>query len=371
MTGYATLKRKYKRMAENMKLDDLTTKKSEWLKGKGPESTIAISTRVRIARNIKGHLYFSRAEEDQREKTLKAVTAGIGKSKFLKNALFLKMKDVSDLDRLFLVERHLMSREHTLEIAHKGLAVEENEIMSVMINEEDHIRLQVIQSGFNIMDTWRIVDEVDTELGKYLPFDFSKKFGYLTSCPTNTGTGLRASVMLHLTALVMTNQIEKVFDAISKLGMTMRGFYGEGTASYGDFFQISNQVALGHSEMDILDNLERVISKIIKKEKETREEMLKHKKVNIQDRIARSKSTLESAKVITSNETIKLLSSIRLGNDLGLVKDISVGDINEIMLLTQPAHIQKLSGKKISPHDRDMKRADFIRDKLANITHEA
>lgn len=354
-----------------MKLEDLITKKSEWLKGTGPESNIVISTRVRVARNIKGHLYFNRADEKQREKTFKAIVTGMGKSKFLKNALFLKMKDVSDLDRLFLVERHLMSREHALEVAHKGLAVEENEMMSVMMNEEDHVRLQVVQSGFDIMNAWRIVDEVDTELGKYLKFDFSKKFGYLTSCPTNTGTGLRASVMLHLTALVMTGQIEKVFEAISKLGMTIRGFYGEGTESFGDFFQISNQVALGHSEMDILDNLERVIRKIIDREKKTREEMLKNRKVYVQDRIDRSKSTLESAKVITSNETVKLLSSIRLGSDLGLVKDISMGDVNEIMLHTQPAHLQKIAGERIGPHDRDVKRADFIREKLAKITHKA
>ena len=347
-----------------MKLDDLLHKECEWLKGEGPKSNIAISTRIRIARNIAGQLYFNRASDSDREKTLNMVTSAIEKSSFFKNALFFKMKDISDLDRDFLVERHLMSREHTKEVAHKGLVVEEKEIASAMLNEEDHIRLQVLQSGFNLTEAWRIIDGIDTELGKYISFDFSNKFGYLTSCPTNTGTGLRASVMLHLSALAMTNQIENVFDAISKLGLTMRGFYGEGTEALGDFFQISNQVALGHSEMDILDNLERIINKIIAREEATRKTLLIRKKEEISDRVCRSYGTLQNARIITSGETIKLLSAIRLGADLGLLKNIDTVTINEILLLTQPAHLQKLEGKQISPYERDIRRSDLIRERL-------
>ena len=347
-----------------MKLDDLIHRKSEWLRGEGPRSNIAISTRVRVARNVAGHVYFDRADDTQREKTLNIVSSAIKKSKFFKNALFLGMKDVSDLDRAFLVERHLMSREHMTDAAHKGLVVEEKEIVGVMLNEEDHLGLQVLQSGFNIMEAWRIVDEIDTELGKYLSFDYSNKFGYLTSCPTNTGTGLRASVMLHLSALVMTGQIENVFDGISKLGLTMRGFYGEGTEALGDFFQISNQVSLGHSEMDILDNLERIINKIISREEATRKKLISKKKQEISDRICRSHGTLKSARIITSSETIKLLSAVRFGADLGLIKDMDITGINEILLLTQPAHLQKINSKEIAPYERDIKRADLIRKKL-------
>ncbi len=347
-----------------MKLDDLIYSRSEWLKGEGPRSNIAISTRVRIARNVEGHVYFDRANNKQREGTLKAVASAVAKSKFLKKTLFLKMEDISDLDRRFLVERHLMSQEHMLDTAHKGLVIEEKEIVSAMLNEEDHLRLQVLQSGFNIMEAWRIVDDIDTELGKYLSFDYSNRFGYLTSCPTNTGTGLRASVMLHLSALVMTGQIENVFDAISKLGLTMRGFYGEGTEALGDFFQISNQLALGHSEMDILDNLERIMNKIISSEEATRERLLKRRKQEISDQICRSHGTLKSARIITSSETIRLLSAVRLGADLGLIKDIDMVGINEILLLTQPAHLQKINGREIAPHERDIKRADLIREKL-------
>ncbi|MFH1553083.1 MAG: protein arginine kinase, partial [Candidatus Omnitrophota bacterium] len=307
-----------------MTLNDLVHKRSEWLKGEGPRSNIAISTRVRIARNVEGRMYFDQADNAQREETLNTVTSAIKKSKFLKNALFLRVKDTSDLDRMLLVERHLMSLEHMQEVAHKGLVVEEKEIVSAMLNEEDHIRLQVLQSGFNIMEAWRIVDDIDTELGQYLAFDYSNKFGYLTSCPTNTGTGLRASVMLHLSALAMTGQVENVFDGIAKLGLTMRGFYGEGTEAFGDFFQISNQLALGHSEMDILDNLERIINKIISREEATRENLLKKKKQEISDGISRSYGTLKSARIITSNETIKLLSAVRLGVDLGIINDIDM-----------------------------------------------
>ncbi|MDP8258777.1 MAG: protein arginine kinase [Candidatus Aadella gelida] len=344
-----------------MKIDDLLNSRSEWLKGEGPGSNIAISTRVRLARNIKGHLYFNRADGNERKETLDAVCSAIEKSNFFKNALFLKIKDTTELDRDFLIERHLMSKEHAHQVESKGLIIEDKEILSAMINEEDHIRFQVMQSGFNLMEAWRIIDEVDDEVGKLIPFDYSDIFGYLTSCPTNTGTGLRASVMLHLSALVMTDQIDTVFDAISKLGLTMRGFYGEGTEALGDFFQISNQVALGHSEMDILDNLERIIKKIITREKETRKNLMQKSKKEISDRIFRSYGTLKSARIITSSETIKLLSAIRLGADLGLIDKIDTDRINEVLLLSQPAHLQKSNGKSIPPYERDIKRADLIR----------
>lgn len=347
-----------------MKLDDFLFRESEWLKGEGPKSNITISTRVRIARNVEGHLYFERASESQREETLKTVMSAVKRSKFFKKALFFRMKDLSSLDRKFLVERHLMSREHMNNATSKGLVIEEKEMVSAMLNEEDHVRLQVIQSGFNIMEAWRIVDDIDTDLGNYISFDYSNRFGYLTSCPTNTGTGLRASVMLHLSALVMTGQIDNVFDGISKLGLTIRGFYGEGTEALGDFFQVSNQVAMGHSEMDILDNLERITSKIISREEETRENLISTKKEEISDRIHRSSGTLKSARIITSEETVKLLSAIRLGIDLGVIKDIDIAKINEVLLLTQPAHLQKINGKEIAPYERDVIRADLIRKRL-------
>ncbi|MFH1798098.1 MAG: protein arginine kinase [Candidatus Omnitrophota bacterium] len=347
-----------------MTIDDLVQRKSEWLKGEGPKSNVAISTRLRLARNIEGHLYFDRANAKERENTLNTIVSAVNKNKFLKNAFFIRIRDISEIDRYFLVERHLMSREHTRDTAHKGLVVEEKEIVSAMLNEEDHLRLQVLQSGFNVMEAWRIMEDIENELNQHLAFDYSDKFGYLTSCPTNTGTGLRASIMLHLTALVMTGQIDNVLEAISKLGLTMRGFYGEGTETLGDFFQISNQVSLGHSEMDILNNLEKIINKIIAREEAVRRELLKKRKQETSDRIYRSYGTLKSARIITSSETIKLLSAIRLGVDLGMIKDLDVIKLNEVLLVTQPAHLQKISGCELSPYERDVKRADLIREKL-------
>jgi len=273
---------------------------------------------------------------------------------------------VDEVDRMFLVERHLMSKEHADDVAHKALMVEDSGIASVMLNEEDHIRLQVIRGGFNIMDAWRIVDEIDTEFCKYVSVAYSSRFGYLTSCPTNTGTGLRASVMLHLPALQMTGQVGTVYEAIAKLGLTIRGFYGEGTEAFGNFFQISNQVALGHSEMDILDNLERVIHKIVTREEGTRKYLLENRKQEASDNIFRSLGTLRSARIITSRETIRLLSSVRLGVDLGIVGGIDKETLNELLLISQPAHLQKISGKPLNPGERDIKRADLVREKLGS-----
>lgn len=347
-----------------MKMDEFVGKRSEWLKGEGAKANIAISTRIRLARNIEGHLYFDRATGSQREATMKSVMAAAKRTKNLAKALFIKMRDTSDLDRQFLVERHLMSKEHTQDIAEKGLIVDESEIVSVMLNEEDHVRLQVLRSGFSLMESWSIADTIDTEMGQYIPFDYSNKFGYLTSCPTNTGTGLRASVMLHLPAIVMTSQVDNVYQAISKVGLTMRGFYGEGTEALGDFFQLSNQVALGHSEMDILDNLQRIIQKIVASEEATRADLAKKRKQEISDRIFRSYGTLKSARIITTGEAIKLLSAVRLGIDMGLVKEIDIAGINEILILSQPAHLQKSSGQDLGRYERDTQRADLIRKRL-------
>ena len=350
-----------------MSIEEFIFKKNGWIKAEGPKSNIVMSTRVRLARNIKGHMYFNWADEKNRLKTLNSLINAFKKSNFLNKALFLKIKDLSDIDRKFLFERHLMSKEHMKEIENKALIVEKNEVLSIMLNEEDHIRFQVLQSGFNIMEAWRIVDRIDTEIEQYISFDYSSRFGYLTSCPTNTGTGLRASVMLHLSALAMSNQIKKVFDTISKLGLTIRGFYGEGTEALGDFFQISNQIALGYSEMEILDNLEKIITKIIIKEEEIRQTFLKAKKQEIEDKVFRAFGVLKNARIITSNETIKLLSIIRLGVDLGFIRNLNITTINEILFFVQPAHLQKINGNIIDSYERDVIRAKIIREKLAKI----
>ena len=347
-----------------MKLEDLLYRRSEWLKGTGPKSDIVISSRLRLARNMEGHPFFNWAKPKDREKILILEKNAIEKSKFMKKTLFLKMKDLSEIDRQFLVERHLMSPEHAIDPEHKAIAIDDKEIVSVMINEEDHLRIQILQSGFNIIEAWRMADEIDTDLAKKLPYAFSAKWGYLTACPTNTGTGLRASVMLHLPALVMTNQIGKVFQAISKLGLTMRGFYGEGTEAIGNFFQVSNQVTLGRGERELVEKINGIVEKLVKREESTRNILMMKKKEEITDKIWRAYGTLKSARIITSQETIKLLSVIRLGVNLGVITGMDDTQINELFTLTQPAHLQKIDGKLLSPDQRDYKRADIIRERL-------
>ena len=347
-----------------MDLNNLVSKKTEWLRGEGPRSDIVMSTRVRLARNLDGYPFFSWANAEQRKNVLEKLVSVFKKNDLLKNTVLIRIKDISEIDREFLVERHLMSQEHAVEVEQKGLVVGRGEMLSIMINEEDHLRMQILRSGLNITEAWRIIDALDTSLGGSLTFAYSNRFGYLTACPTNTGTGLRASVMLHLPALEMTGQTEKVYEAISKLGLTIRGFYGEGSEASGNFFQISNQVALGHSEMDILDNLGKVINRTIAREEHTRNYLIDKRKRESQDGIFRSYGTLKSARIITSRETIKLLSAVRLGVDLGIISDIDTASLNEILLLMQPAHLQKMNSKQLSPHERDIKRADMIRKKI-------
>jgi len=349
-----------------MKLSDLVKQTGEWLKGEGGDADIVISSRVRVARNIKGYPFFHWAGKKDKEAVLSAVEGALKASRYMKGALFLNVSKLDDIDKQFLVERHLMSREHAVSDGAKALAVDEKEIISVMINEEDHIRAQAIQSGFNLMETWRVLDSLDTELDGKLEYSYSNRWGYLTACPTNIGTGLRASLMLHLPALVVTNQIGRVLRAITKLGVVARGLYGEGTEATGNFFQISNQVTMGHSEEDIIDNIEKLIRQVVGRERSARQYLLMHNKAALNDRIWRAYGTLKSARIITSDETIRLFSLIRLGVDIKSITDIDRKILNQLFILTQPAHLQKIEGKRLSATERDMKRADLIRSKLGS-----
>jgi len=347
-----------------MKLDDLLKHDSEWLKGTGPSSDIVMSSRTRLARNLDKLSFSHWADKKQQEDILNAVLDAARAVTYLKDAMFLRLKDLSEVDRFFLLERHLMSPEHTKDVEFKALIVDPKEIISIMVNEEDHLRIQVLQSGLNLMEAWRIIDALDTELSRKLSFAYSPKWGYLTACPTNTGTGLRGSIMLHLPALVFTGQIGKILQATAKLGLNIRGLYGEGTEASGNLFQVSNQVSLGRAEEDIIDNIERIINQIISREEATRRNLLARNKEALVDRVWRASGTLKSARIITSNETIALLSAIRLGVDLGIVKNLDRRMVNELLILTQPAHLQKLEGRALSSNERDMKRAELIRERL-------
>jgi len=239
-----------------------------------------------------------------------------------------------------------------------------------MINEEDHLRIQVMQSGFNLNDAWSIIDALDDELSAVLPFAYSSEWGYLTCCPTNTGTGMRASVMVHLPSLVITKQINKVLHTITKLGLTARGLYGEGTEASGNFFQISNQVALGRREAELIENLERILKQVIDHEQTARESLMTNNRTQLEDRIWRAFGILQHARTMSSSEALDLLSAVRLGVDLGVMANgtakagIDRKAVNELFLFSQPAHLQKLEGKALGAKERDAKRAQLIRDRL-------
>jgi len=347
-----------------MKLNDLLNHTSEWLKGTGPNSDIVISSRIRLARNLDKLAFTHWANKKQNEQALTAIEEAITKVDYLKQTTIFKLADLDSLDKQFLVERHLMSLEHAQKTNYKAIVIDDEEIVSIMINEEDHIRMQVMQSGFNLFEAWNIIGRIDDCLAKELTFAFLPDWGYLTACPTNTGTGMRGSVMLHLPALVTSRQIDRVLAAIAKLSFTTRGLYGEGTQATGNLFQISNQVSLGHSEEEIIANINGIIRRIIEQESQAREVMLSKNKAALEDRVNRSFGTLKNAHIISSQETIELLSMVRLGSDLGLLKDIDHRSINELFIIIQPAHLQKSENKKLSPQERDIKRAELIKKRL-------
>lgn len=347
-----------------MTIDDFLNQDSEWLKGTGPNSNIAMSSRTRLARNIDKFAFTHWAAKKQLSDIVALAANAANSSEYLKNAFFIRLKDLSELDRQFLVERHLMSPEHARDIEHKAMIVDPKEMVSIMINEEDHLRIQVLQSGLNIVEAWRIINEVDTSLNRTLAFAYSPKWGYLTACPTNTGTALRGSVMLHLPALVFTGQLNTVLNATAKLGFNIRGLYGEGTEASGNLFQLSNQVSMGRTEEDIIDNIGRIVNQIISREEAMRRQILARNRQMLEDRVWRAYGTLKSAHIISSNETIMLFSTIRLGVELGIVNNINTRLINELITLTQPAHLQKLEGRLLNTGERDIKRAALIREKL-------
>jgi protein arginine kinase len=347
-----------------MKISDFLNHTSEWLKGTGPNSDIVISSRIRLARNLNKIPFPHYMNKKQSQEVFDAIMELVGKVDYLKKAFMFKLADLDSIDKQFLIERHLMSYEHAQKADSKAVLIDPEEIISIMINEEDHIRIQVMQSGFNLFEAWNVIDKIDDCFSGGLPYAFFSDLGYLTACPTNTGTGMRGSVMLHLPALVMTHQINRVLAAIAKLSFTTRGLYGEGTQASGNFFQISNQVSLGHSEYEILESLNGLIRQVIEQENQARDSLLSHNRPMLEDKISRSFALLKSARIITSQETIELLSLVRLGCDLDMVKDINRRVINELFIITQPAHLQKSENKKLSSQERDVKRAEIIRIKL-------
>jgi protein arginine kinase len=353
-----------------MHLDDLANTSGEWLKGSGPESDIVISSRIRLARNLADFPFISRTTDADRAEIEKILHGRLDElqatGKVAGDTLYVDVGTLDDVDRQFLVERQLISREHADSEGARAVVIDQSERFSVMINEEDHLRIQVMQSGLNLDMAWEQINELDDLIEDHVTYAYSDTLGYLTACPTNVGTGVRVSVMLHLPALVITRQIEKVFKSLQKINLAVRGLYGEGSQATGDFYQISNQITLGLTEEELTKKVGDVVPMLIDYERQAREFLIRESQETLHDRVSRAFGILRTAQTISSEETMHLLSSVRMGINLGLISELEIPTINKLFIHTQPAHLQKMSGLELDTSDRNVERATYLRRHLGS-----
>lgn len=346
-------------------LDQVMRQAGEWLRGVGPLREIVISTRIRLARNIRGYHFLSRADADMRLAIAEAAVGGIRKARGTTDFVHIDVEQLDELDRTLLVERHLISKQHAESSGARRVAFHPTEAAAIMINEEDHLRIQAMRSGLQIDEAWAQISAIDDALSEQLEFEYHAQYGYLTACPTNVGTGIRVSVMLHLPALRLTGELENVGQAAKDMKLAIRGLHGEGTEALGDFFQISNQITLGRSEAEIIDDFRRVvIPKIVDYESAARKALLKNRLHAVDDKVWRAMGMLQNARLISSNEAMQYLSHVRMGLHIGRLTNIDLQTLNELFLQVQSAHLQKLRGTRLSGEERSIARAAYIRNRL-------
>jgi protein arginine kinase len=351
-----------------MDIHEFLTPPAEIARRKGPHDRIVMSSRVRLARNIKDAAFPGWAKKPERVKILESIRPAVETLPEMRDAFSQSMDNLAALDKQILVERHLISREHAARSAGSGLVLNREETLCVMINEEDHMRMQALRPGLQLRQAWTAIDRVDSELEKRLDYAFNSDLGYLTACPTNIGTGIRVSAMLHLPGLVLAEQINPIIQSVNKLGLAVRGLYGEGTEALGNVFQVSNQMTLGESESAIVERLEKVLAQIIEHEENGRATLLEKKAKTVYNHIGRAYGILANAHSISSKETMNLLSLMRLGVDLSLFPGVDRSLVDELFILTQPAHLQKQHSEKLSAEERDLLRADMVRERLRNVS---
>ncbi|QGQ93587.1 protein arginine kinase [Paenibacillus psychroresistens] len=340
---------------------------SDWMKREGPDSDIVISSRIRIARNLRPFSFPMLATNQQSKEVLDQVEEASRNEELetISHFEFIHLSDMKELEKMVLVEKHLISPSLANDSRNGAVMLNENESISIMINEEDHLRIQCMSPGFQIREAWDMANQIDDVFENQLEYAFDEKRGYLTSCPTNVGTGIRASVMLHLPALVLTQQINRILSAITQVGLAVRGLYGEGSEAIGNLFQISNQITLGQSEEEIIDNLYSVVRQIIEHERAARQKLLSESKHWINDRVSRSFGILSHAVIMDSKEAAQRLSDVRLGVDLEMIPNVSSSVLNEMLVMTQPGFLQQDAGHKLSAEERDIRRAEMIRAQFA------
>src|SRR6266513_1435514 len=337
-------------------------------KREGPHDRIVMSSRVRLARNLQGIPFPGWAKKPDRVKALEQIRPAVETLPQMAGAFSESMDNLSVMEKQILVERHLISREHHAKGVGSGLVLNQEETLGVMINEEDHLRMQALRPGLQLRSAWLAIDQADTALEKRLDYAFSNDLGYLTACPTNIGTGIRVRAMLHLPALVLSEQINQIIQAVNKLGLAVRGLYGEGTEALGNVFQVSNQMTLGEAETDIVERLNKVLTQLIEHEENARGTLLEKKPKMVFNHIGRAYGILANAHSITSKETMNLLSLMRLGVDMGLFPGVDRALVDEMFIMTQPAHLQKQHSEKLSAEERDLLRADMVRERLKPVS---
>lgn len=350
-----------------MSLRQITEHAGEWLRGAGPHSDIVISSRIRYARNLAGFPFVARANRRQRHEVLDRCKAQIMSRQLADNMLWVDLPESPQLDRQLLVERHLISRQHAgaNDDIPRAVAIDADETFAIMVNEEDHLRVQVLRSGMQLAEAYDQIDRIDDLLEERLDFAYSPRFGYLTACPTNVGTGIRVSVMLHLPALKLTGEIDKVRRAARDMHLAVRGLFGEGSEALGDLYQVSNQTTLGKSEQEILADFEHgVVPQIIAYEQQARQALLRQRAEQLDDKVWRAWALLTNARVMGTEEVLQLLSHLRLGVNLGRLDTVNISTINGLFLLTQSGHLQKLTGEEMDVANRRVARAKLIRQRL-------
>lgn len=336
---------------------------NKWLDEDGCEKDIVISSRVRLARNIEKITLPQRIDEEDGLKVVDLVENAVQKDEEDKYKLF-NIKDLNDIEKNLFVENHLISPDLLKRPNISSFLLREDEKVTVMINEEDHIRIQSLFSGLNLDESFKICNKVDDLIEDSLDYSFDEKFGYITSCPTNTGTGLRASVMVHLPCLVLTGNINGVLQAVNQLGLAVRGLYGEGSGSLGNIFQISNQITLGETEEDIISKLKGIVTQMISRERQSRKLLLNSKRIEIEDKIYRSLGILQNARILSSKESMSLLSDVRMGVGMGILENIDINMIDNLTIEIQPANINKNYEEELDSTQRDIKRSEILREKL-------
>ncbi|MEW6448616.1 MAG: protein arginine kinase [Bacillota bacterium] len=352
--------------------DTLTDPHSHWMEDGGAEADVVVSSRVRLARDLADYPFPHRLTREQAEEVIHAVRLAIERPETVAKVGQLELTRLSELtpvERHVLVAKHLVSPDFLKgDVTGKAVVLRPDEVVSIMVNEEDHLRIQCLLPGLALEECWRLASAVDDALEATIEYSFSENFGYLTTCQTNVGTGLRASVMLHLPGLAAARMLDEIIPGLSKLGLTVRGLYGEGTRAAGDLFQVSNQITLGRSEEEIISNLTALVSRLVGQEREARKRLYHEQREALEDRVHRSYGILQSARLMTSEEAMRHLSDVRLGLALKIIKQPTFSLISELMVLTQPAFLMRTAGRELRPFERDVLRARLVRERLAAAT---